>query len=255
MNDSITVITPTGDRYETLKFLARNLLHQTYTGKIEWIVVDDGETNAAPRALAEVGDSTLANHGITCYYIRRKPVKRDSGPVSLGKNLLKALNVVSSPNIVICEDDDWYSNTHLEDVSRRLEHADIVGTVWQKYYHLPSKSYRIFRNRGSALCSTAFGSYLMAVFKMVVEQGIHNGSKGYDARMWTVTGNDPYIQDCYEPLRDTCIGMKGLPGRGGIGVGHRPKKFLPDPNFRVLTEWMGKEFASFYIKMWERDFA
>lgn len=254
LNLPFTVLTPTGDRFWCLKLLAKRLMAQTYPGPVEWVVVDDGVTNAAPRALAEIGDSTLANHGIVCYYVRRDPVPADSGAVSLGKNLKAALNIASSQWLTVFEDDDSYSPTHLDTLHARLQKADIVGTIFQKYYHLPTKSYRIYRNRGSALCSTAFRSDLLPIFKKAIKEGIKGKNKGYDARFWRMTRKDPFIQDNYEPATDTCIGMKSLPGRSGIGVGHKPRQYQPDPNFRVLKEWCG-ENAQDYIKMWERCFS
>ena len=255
MRDEISVITPTGDRYTCLNLLAYRMLGQTIlkSKNIRWIIVDDGQSDSAERAIADVGWEILEDARVYTYFVRRTKKGPESGPVSLGRNLLAGLSYVSSEHLAIMEDDDCYFPRHLEEISTRLERgADIAGTVWQKYYHLPSKSYRIFRNRGSALCSTGMGTDILGIFGKAIDDCIKSGSKGIDARLWAMTAKDPFIQDCYEPKEDTCIGMKGMPGRHGIGVGHRPRRFLSDPNFRVLTEWCGpfaKDYVEIYNKM------
>lgn len=42
------------------------------------------------------------------------------------------------------------------------------------------------------------------------------------------------------------VGIKGLPGRPGIGVGHRPDFGDPDPDGRILAEWLGPALADAY---------
>jgi hypothetical protein len=41
---------------------------------------------------------------------------------------------------------------------------------------------------------------------------------------------------------NTVVGIKGLPGRKGLGLGHRPDhRFTPDPDFAKLREWIGAD--------------
>ena len=245
----ISIITPTGDRFETLRLLGRFLLAQTYTGLIQWIVVDDGETNATARALAEIGESALASRGIFLVHYRRPFRREDQGPKSLGNNLLAGLGLVAGRKVLICEDDDCYLPEHVQDLVGRLEKADVAGTKWQRYLHLPSMSYRVFLNKGSALCSTGLRSQFIPVLAEAARACIQSGSKGIDAHFWAAMERIPgAVLDIYDPVTHTIVGMKGLPGRGGIGVGHRPKKFQPDPGGLMLGEWT-KQYESIYREM------
>lgn len=242
----LSIITPTGDRFETLRLLGRFLLAQTYPGIIQWIVVDDGETNASARALAEIGDSALANKGIFLTHYKRPFRPQDQGPKSLGFNLLAGLGLVSGDAVLICEDDDCYLPGHVQDLAKRLERADAAGTKWQHYYHLPSMSFRTFLNRGSALCSTGLRVNLIPTLAESARACIQSGSKGIDAHFWAAAEKARAVLDIYDPLEHTIIGMKGLPGRGGIGVGHRPKGFIRDLRAEVLMEWT-KQYADTYL--------
>jgi glycosyltransferase involved in cell wall biosynthesis len=245
---SLSIITPTGDRYESLRLLFKFLMNQTFFasgGLADWIVVDDGETDAAARAVSEFSDSDLANLGIQVFHIQARGQKYLKGPRSLGANMLHGLDLATSSKILVMEDDDCYLPGYLDDMFRRLEGSWAVGTVWQKYYHLPSRSYRIFRNRGSALCSTGFAEALKPDMKAAAKHCLSSGCKGLDAFFWSRLMRSGRKLDIFEPEQDLMIGMKGMPGRSGIGVGHRPKKFKKDPNLSILREWVGPYFDDY----------
>ena len=249
MKEEISIITPTGDRYQTLRLLAFMLLNQTFRGVIQWIVVDDGETDASARALQGVGESLLANRGVFTIHYKRIFRREDQGPKSLAANVMAGLGLATAPNILIMEDDDCYHQDYVFDMHRRLMAADVAGTIWQKYYHLPSMTYRIFLNRGSALCATGFRSHLIGTIAEAARACLLTGSKGIDAKFWGLVSGCPSLkQDLFDPAVDLMIGMKGMPGRGGIGVGHRPKKFLADPVGDTLRLWTGK-WAESYLEM------
>jgi hypothetical protein len=44
-----------------------------------------------------------------------------------------------------------------------------------------------------------------------------------------------------------CVGIKGLPGRPGVGVGHHPGG-APDPELNVLRDWVGDDDAWEYAQ-------
>ena len=47
-----------------------------------------------------------------------------------------------------------------------------------------------------------------------------------------------------------CVGIKGMPGRAGIGIGHRPgSSYCSDPYWRKLVEFIGQEDAQYYIDL------
>jgi hypothetical protein len=245
------IITPTGDRFEGIQNLGTFLLHQTIEDTlVEWVVVDDGETNACARALAELGENALANRGVSIFYVRRKFVRADQGPKSLARNVLAGLEVISAPRLLIMEDDDCYREWYLEDMFSRLKAAHLVGTTWQKYYHLPSMSYKIYRNRGSAFCSTGMSEQAYPLLVEACRTGLQ-GSKGIDAKLWQLGQSGGLRLDIFSPTEDAVIGIKGLPGRRGIGVGHAAKGYTPDPQGVILDRWCGVEYASLYRKIRE----
>jgi len=245
--NNISIITPTGDRYESIKLLCQFLMRQVNLRGllVEWVLVDDGQSNACARAISEVGESTMANFGISVFYLRRKFIKEDQGPRSLARNVLAGMEAISSQKLLIMEDDDCYREWYLSEMFGRLLDSDLVGTVWQKYYHLPSLSYRTFRNRGSAFCSTGMRSSMFPLLREACQQGIL-GHKGIDAKLWQLGQSSGGRLDIFEPERDSVIGMKGLPGRSGIGVGHRPKGFAHDRGGKILVEWCGEEYGAIY---------
>jgi glycosyltransferase involved in cell wall biosynthesis len=246
----ISVITPTGDRYQTLRLLTHFLLSQTFKGIIQWIVVDDGQTDATSLAVHDVGESILANKGIFTIHYRRPFRQEEQGPKSLAYNILAGLGLATAPMVLIMEDDDCYHPGYIQDMYRRLLEVDAAGTQWQKYYHLPSMSYRIFKNRGSALCSTGLRSHLIGTLAEAARVCAASGSKGIDAKFWEFVQARHWKMDLFDPAEDMMIGMKGLPGRGGIGVGHRPQKFMSDPIGETLRLWT-RDYADTYILMRE----
>jgi len=248
----ISIITPTGDRLEGIQNLGMFLLNQTLENVlIEWVVVDDGETQACAKALAELGESALANRGISVFYVRRKFVRSDQGPKSLARNVLEGLKVISAPRLLIMEDDDCYREWYLEEMFSRLQKAQMVGPLFQKYYHLPSMTYRIYRNRGSAFCSTGICEAAYPLLIEACRTGLQ-GSKGIDAKLWQLGEKGGYSQDIFSPEKDPVIGIKGLPGRRGIGVGHKAQGYTPDPEGFILDRWCGPEYASMYRELRER---
>jgi len=245
---SVSLITPTGDRYESLKLLFKFVMNQTFFAKgglADWIIIDDGKTDASSRAVSEFPESDLANLGIQAFHIRADN-RGLQGAKSLAANILHGLNLATATKIMILEDDDCYLPGYLEDMFFRLDSAWATGTVWQKYYHIPSRSYRVFRNRGSALCSTGFNAALSPLMEEAAKSCLQTGSKGVDARFWHQVQLTDRRLDIFEPDEDLMIGIKGMPGRGGIGVGHRPKKFRPDPKLSVLREWVGERYIDDY---------
>ena len=96
----ISVITLTGGREIAFTLCERWMKRQTLKPD-EWIVVDDYEK----RTKCKMGQKV----------IRRKPFWRP-GEMTLQKNLLEALKIVTGDIILIIEDDDWYSPNYIENI-------------------------------------------------------------------------------------------------------------------------------------------
>lgn len=236
----ITVITPTGDTPVALKLCHKWMKAQANVNKhkILWIISDDSRHPMCPLVLDREDIKVL--HLQNPY---SKP-----GPVSMATNLLTAINHAEGDHIMIMEHDDFYSPFHIQNLVAHLEEYDAAGSVWQHYYNLASRSYKLYRNKGSALCCTAFKRHLLPYFVEAVKWCKEHEHKGMDRRFWDIlTITTPHKVNIYDDLKNpTCIGIKGLPGRPGIGVGHRAINYTPDLEGEVLKKWVGDEAYKIY---------
>ncbi len=229
MTADVTLITPTGDRPEAFRLCERWMARQSFAGRLQWLVVDDGR---AP---------TRTSMGQTC--IRRVP-SEPAGKPTLALNLLAALDQVASDKILIIEDDDWYRHDYIEVMYEHLEHYDLVGERTSRYFNVRLRKWRIFRNRRrTSLCQTAFRRSLLGlVHQACAEPGRAVVST---KTIWSNAARR-LLFDGPTPL---CVGIKAMPGRAGIGVGHRALLFRSDPQLKKLREWIGEDctaYASYY---------
>jgi glycosyltransferase involved in cell wall biosynthesis len=226
----VTIITATGNRPEALQLCAKYVLRQDWEGILQWIVVDDGVPESVIPALPD---------RVRLHYISA-PNKWDGKTDTLRQNMLLAIKSVEFDLIFIFEDDDWYSPTYIRNQIRRMGEAELVGEVPSLYYHLPSRQYLMLNNRSHAsLCQTGFRRSFLPIFSAAC----HGNDSFIDIRLWTAM--------VYKILHESrrVIGMKGLPGRPGIGIGHRPERvtgWLPDPEMQMLESWIGLEDANEY---------
>ena len=65
-----------------------------------------------------------------------------------------------------------------------------------------------------------------------------------DVRLWQ---RAPEVRVLSSPLNFECIGMKGLPGRPGIGIGHHSERgaWNADTGLSWLTGWIGKDVEAY----------
>lgn len=231
MPASLTIITPHCDRPEALSLCERWVGRQSRKPD-QWILVDDGHIAAEPSAGQD--------------HVRRPA--GDPGFLSLCRNLLAALPLVKGEIVAVIENDDWYAPGHLSDLADRLERVALAGSIWQPYYNLPTKRWHVFRNIGASLCQTGFRRELLPLFRQAIETCIEKQTYGVDGTFWRVCRARDVHED--NPEIRTSIGIKGLPGRAGLGVGHRPdKRWDLDENGDVLREWVGAD-ADVYWPYW-----
>lgn len=225
----LIVITPTADQPLGMRLAERYMARQTVQ-PTRWIVADDGATHATLTAGQE--------------HLRRARTV-DGGP-SLAGNLLAALDALGpvSGAIVIWEHDDWYAARHLELCQTRLKTCGATGSIWQRYYNVPTRMFRIMRNIGSALCNTAFDASYRDLLRRAAEHAIAHNHYGIDRRLWEAL--PARARDLHQD--NTVLGIKGLPGRAGLGVGHRPKReqWHADPEGAMLRTWIGAD-AEHYL--------
>ena len=225
----ITLITPTGFRPEAFALCVKYMKRQTYKEEIQWLISLDDNANFEKPEMPENWNVELIVN-----YKKWRP-----GFNTQRLSLDHSLAFIKGDLIINIEDDDWYSPTYLDTYVALLGLADAVGIGNSKYYNLKTSSYKEMQNYAhSSLCQTAFRKELLPVF----EQAINSGEKYIDIEFWRLATNKLILSEF-----DQCIGIKGLPGRPGIGVGHRPDDtFIPDYEMEQLTKWIGRKDAEAY---------
>ena len=221
---AVTLITPTGDRHASFTKCEQWMRQQSYTGQIQWIVVDDGMTPTT---------CTMGQE-----YIRERPLNYHS----LCRNMRAAIPRIKGDVVLVIEDDDYYHPHYVSTMVGRLQHADLVGEFGAKYYYLKHRSWRhnVNSEHHASLCRTGM---TRAVVPMLTEvaQGKH---PSIDLRLWrqwtgtTLSWRDP------DGTQSLCVGIKGVDGRQSHGW--RPSRNAQrDRDREVLRRWVGED-ARYY---------
>lgn len=196
----MTVITPTGARPEAFAKCVEYMQAQTYTGRVRWVIVDDG-----PEAMP-----TPKVKGWQIVHARPEPLW-EPGQNTQARNLLEGLSFAAPEDrVAIVEDDDAYAPWWLERVSEWLDFDDLVGEAPSIYRHLNGAEKNMGNKTHASLCATAMCDGAIDDFRRVLNEG----GKMIDVRLWKRGGK-------IYPQQGGVIGIKGYPGRPGIGVGHR----------------------------------
>lgn len=151
------------------------------------------------------------------------------------------------------EHDDWYRPDHIETCLRELSDHLATGSVWQRYYNVTQRCWRVMRNVGSALCNTAFAADLIPNMRAACERARSQNRIGVDRFFWDS------IPDSRRNITETetVIGVKGLPGRKGLGLGHKADLCIThgwtyDPQAIKAREWLGDDTARYAeVCVWE----
>lgn len=232
----ITCITCTGDRPEAFYLCKKWMVNQKVKPS-QWIIIDDGKI-----PISENLDASWIQ------YIRREPSYNDPKQTMI-LNLKLALNYVNGNKIFICEDDEYYSPDYIKEMLKLLDRYEVVGIGRSRYYHIGTNTYHIHSNMGHAsLAQTCFRCSFLPELKQVID-----GTSFLDIRIWKIInpgkvnleeiGRMSYISkngrgyifdDSDNPLY---VGMKGLPGRSGIGSGHKGVG-IKDAGMLKLKEWI-----------------
>lgn len=225
----LQLLTATGARPEAFALCERWMAAQSYAGPVTWIIVDDG---AKPTPI------TKSPKGWVQIVIRPAPFWQP-GQNTQARNLLKGLDAVDAGHaLVVIEDDDYYAPDWLETCVRELAHAELVGECRARYYNLAlCRGRQLSNSRHASLCATAMRGSAIATFRKACELR----PKFIDLELW----NRHRSKRLFDGHRT--VGIKGLPGRGGIGMGHR-NDFTGeyDPDGALLRQWVGDD-ARFYL--------
>ena len=235
--EGVTLITPTGDRQLAMGICMQYIASQDYQGSIQWVVADDGEIHL---------DLPLSLQHIPIVHIKRKSVRDKSK--SITSNVQACLFEVIYDKILIIEDDDYYRPDYISTVLSRLQTSDLIGEGNSRYYNIACEKYRINHNLNHAsLFQTALRSTCLEHLWISC---LRKQSAFIDCRLWNKTSikNKKIFVD-----KISSIGIKGLPGRPGIGSGHRPGKFShsfhKDVDWKILKQWIGNNAAEIYINL------
>ena len=242
----ITAITLTGDRPLAFGLCFKWMQNQVIKPD-QWIVVDDGK---------EPIQDTFGFE-----YVRREPKINDPKHTML-LNLNEAVSRIQFSKILIIEDDEYYHPNYIKEMSTRLDKYEIVGIGQSKYYHLPTGGWVSHKNFNHAsFAQTGFkNTVLPEISRLLAWQDMF-----IDAKLWARYFKD-YKQNKYECImangrglifseQDTPLycGIKGLPGRSGIGIGHRESIYhaFDDPSRSILRRWIPENYQD-YLDVLER---
>lgn len=226
----LTLLTATGCRPQAWGLCEQWMARQTFDGPVRWVIVDDGE-QAQPLSFARPGWELCV--------VRPRPYWR-SGENTQARNLLAGLAVIGdAESVAVIEDDDWYAPDWLATVHEALQTAELVGEGHARYYNLARGVGRQLVNGSHAsLCSTAVRGQALKRLRAMCTAHL----KFIDIHLWRAGGGRLIGGH-------RVVGIKGLPGRGGIGAGHRQSfTGTPDHGGRLLREWVGPD-ADRYLEL------
>lgn len=224
---SLTLLTATGERQRAWDLCQYWMMRQDYDGRVRWVIVDDG---AQPQV------TTFQRDGWTLEFVRPTPYWQP-GQNTQARNLRAGLDRIEPTEcVVVIEDDDLYHPDWLSKCSLALREAQLVGEMRARYYNLPTRQARQLENKlHASLCSTAMRSSALTTFRRVVNMA----NKFIDIDLWQ-QANDRALFTGH-----SVIGLKGLPGRAGIGMGHKPMSNATlDHDLSILRDWVGDDAAA-----------
>jgi hypothetical protein len=221
----ITCLTCTGDRKVALELSEKWIKHQTLQPD-QWLVVDDGREPFMP--------------SMNCDYVYRNRLPSD-GKQTLNANLRFALPYIKGDIIFFWEDDEYYAPKYIETMVANVRGCQAVGIIKSKYYYLPGRTYYVHNTKDHAsLAETAITKEFLPKLETMLD-----GDPFIDLRIWKeVNGNGCLFDDGTQYLY---VGMKGMPGRPGIGAGHRGGG-RKDFQYEVLKKWMPNDYK-FYVDL------
>ena len=209
------------------------MTQQTYQGDVLWVIVDD----ALPITTVNVRDDFRPHWTIDKIFPR---------PAWMGGNtqarnikagvdhLKKNYNSSVIDLIFIIEDDDYYRPVYLEKMIDRKKKYFLIGEMNTIYYNVAVRRHINNNNRKHAsLFQTAFTWSEIPVLESCYDK------KFIDVFLWSRTPQNKKMLFFDNFLS---VGMKGMPGRGGIGAGHRAGMyFTPDTEMKYLKGLIGED--------------
>lgn len=234
----IFLITPTGGRNTQIAICSRLMHAQTYKGDVVWIVVDD----CNPVTTDIIKDDFRENWTIIKEYPDppwRVGFNTQGRNLSVGINtLLKNYCKEDIEAVFIIEDDDYYRPEYLEKMMTHFEGFNVIGEVNTIYYNVYFRKYVANGNmKHASLFQIAFKPDAISTFRMCYQD------KFIDSMFFQLLKGEGV--NLFQDI-NLAVGIKGLPGRAGIGAGHgKGMNMRNDPFFKYLTNLIGSD-AKYY---------
>ena len=237
----IALITPTGARKEQFGLCAGWMKRQTYEKDVIWIIVDD----ALPVSTNIVQYDFRGKW--TIYKVFPSPHWQGSNTqarnIKAGIDKLLSLPEYSKvKTIFIIEDDDYYKKEYLTEMVKRMGKYNLIGETNSIYYNVFWRQYADNNNKQhSSLFQSAFTPKSIPLFLNCLN------TKFIDALFWAKEPNRHLFH-----AGTLSVGIKGMPGRGGIGAGHKKTMYFnQDQSYNYLPQLIGAD-AELY-KRYYRD--
>ena len=232
----LCLITPTGGRPDQINLCQYFMKRQTYSGKVIWIIIDDCEPRTTDEIQANFRENwiIIKEYPSPAWQLGQNTQARN---ISVGINFLLAnYKKEDIEGIFIIEDDDYYRPIYLERMAARLNGFDIAGETNTIYYNV---FYRTAvtnpNNIHASLFQTAFS------FNAIPHLESSYYHRFMDCQLWEKVQNKNLFRE-----GNLAIGMKGMPGRYGIGAGHAAWSSHIDMNLNYLKSLIGEIDAELY---------
>lgn len=239
----ITILTPTGARPQVFKLCESYVQRQSVPNDIEWVVIDDTLPPNTPHRRKEF--KTKGGGKVTQLTYPSSKQWRP-GINTQRPNLDIGIPLIHGDYVFTIEDDDWYRADYMEAMLYQLKRFPVVGQCFSRYFNAATREYKEWGNYlHCSLAETAFRRSELDRF----ERAVNSGDLFIDIAFWRII-RDEGVNCIRFNHQGLACGMKGLPGRMGIGSGHTPdKSFTKDLSFKQLKAWVGVEDAQVYIDM------
>jgi len=243
---SIALITPTGARPDQIQLCAFFMKRQTYSGNVIWVIIDDCQQ----RTTDFITDDFRENWKIVKQYPQpfwQPGQNTQTRNLQIGMiALTESYKMTDIEAIFIIEDDDYYTSRYLEQTVLRLNNYLVAGESFTAYYNV---FFRRYLPNGNSTWSSLF----QIAFKPSVISNFSHcfGNKLIDICFCQKSGIPFNMINLFHlPIgQNLSIGIKGLPGRAGIGAGHTGQWGSgDDTNWTMLKSLIGEEDAKLYTK-------
>lgn len=223
---NIYALTPTGMRPEGLALLGEYLNAQTYRGPLTWVIVDDCDPATRIPTMRE-GIRVLFEYPVWTW---RPGMNTQSACMWEGLG-----HVPDDATLFVLEDDDVYLPNYMN--AMLAQSAELIGERDARYYNVASNRWRVLPGKvHSSLASTVCRGQALQLLRDICK---NVNQTRLDFNLWkTFDGPKMLLSE------HNVVGIKGLPGRPGIGVGHRKSFGSVDIDNR-LRQWIG-DYANNY---------